>query len=98
MISWESAASKAYRLEGSASLNGQWQTIEQRSNLPAGPRRDTFENLNTAARYLRVYSTARTGTYGNSVVEINVLGAANPLACSGNCAFGDLSRRDRACR
>ena len=92
LIKWESAASKSYRLEGSSSASGPWETLAERTNQPVGPRLDTIEELNAELRYLRVYSTARTSTYGNSIYEIIVLGAQNPLACSGDCAFGDMDK------
>lgn len=91
-IKWEGAASKSYRLEGATSASGPWTTIVERTNQPAGPRVDYIKDISTVARYLRVYSTARTSTYGNSIYEIFVQGAANPLACGGDCAFGDTDK------
>lgn len=83
IIKWEvSASSKSYRLEGAASANGPWTTLATRTNLPAGARTDTLENINKVARYLRVYSTARNGNYGNSIYEIIVVGGPSSTFCA----------------
>lgn len=83
MIRWEGAASKNYRLEGATSANGPWTTLAQRSNQPSGPRWDFITGLDASARFLRVYSTARTSTYGNSIHEIVALGSSTQPPCSG---------------
>lgn len=89
IVKWESASSKSYRVESSASANGPWKVLAERVNQPAGARVDTIGNLSAVTRFLRIYSTARTTTYGNSIFEVVALGSSNPVACGGECFLGD---------
>lgn len=69
-ISWEAAASKNYQIQ--VSDNGVvWSTAYTNSNGNGG-----VENipLTVTGRYVRIYSTARTTQYGNSVYEFQVFG------------------------
>ncbi|WP_206318773.1 discoidin domain-containing protein [Actinacidiphila epipremni] len=70
-LTWEAAASSAYQLQ--TSTNGStWTTVYSNNNSPADIQ-DT--NLNATARYVRVYSTARASSYGNSLYELALYGS-----------------------
>ncbi|MFI0895042.1 discoidin domain-containing protein [Streptomyces sp. NPDC020983] len=69
-LTWEAAASSAYQVQ--ASTNGStWTTVYSNNNSPADIQ-DT--GLNATARYVRVYSTARASSYGNSLYELALFG------------------------
>lgn len=70
ILKWEVASAKDYRLEFSLDAAG-WTLIRSLTGLPRGPRNDTLEVSGTA-RYLRMYGTARTTTYGYSLYEFEV--------------------------
>ncbi|MFJ5608077.1 discoidin domain-containing protein [Streptomyces sp. NPDC093221] len=67
---WEAAAASAYQLQTSA--NGTtWTTVYSNNNSPADIQ-DTA--LSATARYVRVYATARTSQYGDSLYELALYG------------------------
>ncbi len=84
IVNWQHSASKSYRLEVAPSSSGPWMVLAERTNQGLGPRVDEITNLNGVGRFLRIYSTARTTSYGNSIYEVLVLGNPNPLACGNN--------------
>ncbi|WP_199923469.1 discoidin domain-containing protein [Streptomyces sp. NRRL F-5123] len=69
-LTWEAAASSAYQLQTSTD-GSNWTTVYSNNNSPADIQ-DT--NLNATARYVRVYSTARASSYGNSLYELALFG------------------------
>lgn len=91
ILKWEGAASRTYRVEGSTLATGPWQLITQQTNMPAGPRVDLLKDLNATARFVRIYSTARTTSYGISLYEAVPIGNADPQGC-GACALGDTDK------
>ncbi|WP_328466292.1 discoidin domain-containing protein [Streptomyces sp. NBC_00448] len=69
-LTWEAAAASAYQLQVSA--DGQnWTTVYTNNNSPQDLQ-DTA--LNTTARYVRVYATARASQYGDSLYELALYG------------------------
>ncbi|RAW00967.1 glycosyl hydrolase [Pseudochryseolinea flava] len=72
-VAWETASAKNYYLEGST--NGTtWfnmRTITNNASLV-----NDHTGLNSTARYVRLYCTARNTTYGYSIYELEVYGAA----------------------
>lgn len=69
-IYWESAAAKNFAVQ--VSLNGAaWSSVYNTTNGDGGIDNFVFS---TSARYIRMYSTARTSEYGNSIWEFGVFG------------------------
>lgn len=91
ILKWETSASKSYRVETSAAASGPWTVLAEKTNQPAGPRIDRLSDLKGTGRYLRIYSTARTSTYGISLYEVITLGALNPNAFC-DCPLGDTDK------
>lgn len=74
IISWEVASAKTYTIEVSDDgLN--WRTIMAKSNMPSGARTDDLNGLYGSGRYIRMYGTARTTTWGYSIYEFEVYGS-----------------------
>jgi hypothetical protein len=71
VLNWEVAAAKEYRLEVSEDGTN-WTTIASKGEMPKGARIDTLNNLGGSGRYIRMYGTARTTTYGYSLYEFEV--------------------------
>ncbi len=71
VLNWEMASAKEYRLEVSDDATS-WTTIATRTDMPAGARSDTLDNLGAAGRYIRMYGLARTTTFGYSLYEFEV--------------------------
>ncbi|HUW92378.1 MAG TPA: glycosyl hydrolase [Bacteroidales bacterium] len=69
-ILWESAAAKIFEIQ--VSVNGTaWTTVYSTSAGDGGTDNFVFT---ASARYIRMYSTARTTQYGNSIYEFEVFG------------------------
>jgi hypothetical protein len=69
-IFWEAAAAKTFNIQ--VSLTGtSWTTVYSTSSGDGGT--DSFV-FTAAARYIRMYSSARTTQYGNSIFEFEVFG------------------------
>lgn len=71
VLKWETASAKNYRLEVSDDAQV-WTVLQSKTDMPPGARSDTLNNLTAKNRYLRVYGTARTTTYGYSLYEIEI--------------------------
>lgn len=72
-VAWETASAKNYYLEGST--NGTtWFNMRTISNNTALVNDHT--GLSSAARYIRLYCTARNTQYGYSIYELEVYGTA----------------------
>lgn len=71
LLKWETASAKDYRIEISDDAIV-WTTVIARSGMPRGARIDTLAELTGKGRYLRMYGTARTSTYGYSLYEFEV--------------------------
>jgi cysteine-rich repeat protein len=89
-LSWEAAASKSYQVQIASDPNGTWSTLYTDTNGNGGV--DNITGLNGTGRYVRMYSSARTTAYGNSLFDFAVLGDNNPN-CGANgprCGNGVL--------
>lgn len=70
-IIWETANAKDYTLSGS--LNGtDWTVIETLTDMPAGPRVDSFDDVDAEYRYVQMHGTARNTPWGYSIYEFDV--------------------------
>lgn len=69
-IIWEAAASRAYQIQVSNNATN-WQTVFTTTSGNGGTDKFTFS---ATARYIRMYSTARTTEWGNSMYEFEVYG------------------------
>jgi len=79
-ISFETAASRAYTIQVSNDATA-WTTLFTQSNGPAGPNVSDITGLDAKARYVRLFSTARTTPYGVSIFEITIFGDSD-ATCS----------------
>ncbi len=75
-LSWETAASANYDIQVRSSATAPWTTIY--SDTAGNGVVDDITGLGTKARYVRMYSRARTTGYGNSLWELEVFGDGNP--------------------
>lgn len=75
-LNWEAAASKSYQIQIATDSAGPWTTLYTDANGNGGI--DNITGLNGTGRYVRMYSSARTTAYGNSLFEFEVLGDNNP--------------------
>lgn len=76
-LQWESSASARYDIQ--VSDNGSaWTTVFSEPSGNGGV--DDIEDINVTARYVRMFSHARTTQFGNSLWELDVYGDQNP-AC-----------------
>jgi hypothetical protein len=73
-IIWEAAASRTYQIQVSNNATT-WETVFSTSNGNGGTDKFTFS---ASARYIRMYSTARTTEWGNSIYEFEVYGSIIP--------------------
>ncbi|HEY0706603.1 MAG TPA: discoidin domain-containing protein, partial [Polyangia bacterium] len=78
VLNWEGAASANYNIELSSSTAGPWQTLIAVPTANGGIDDMTF--IGGVGRYIRMYSTARTTVYGNSLWDFAVYGDNN-VAC-----------------
>ena len=79
-ILWETAMAKNYVVE--TSLDAQtW--INQKTVTNNNTAANTHTGMNVKARYVRIYGTSRTSTYGYSIFEIEVYGKALPKPYTG---------------
>jgi hypothetical protein len=69
-IIWETAAAKSYKIQVSND-DVNWNDVYSTTSGNGGTDNFTFT---AKARYIRMYSTARTTTYGNSIYEFEVWG------------------------
>jgi hypothetical protein len=76
ILDWESASSADYDIQVSdTGANGSWVVVATRTSSSSQNHRiDDIGDLDTAGRYVRIYSRARTTQYGNSLYEVKVLG------------------------
>lgn len=74
-LSWEAAASANFDIEVSSSASGPWQAVTTQA---VGGGSQFIPFTPTVARYVRLYSRARTTPYGVSLWEMQVLGDQNP--------------------
>lgn len=74
-IYWEAASAKTYSIE--VSDNGlNWRTIMVKSNMPSGARIDDIV-LSGSGRYIRMFGTERTTSWGYSMYEFEVYGSSS---------------------
>jgi hypothetical protein len=88
---WEVAASKNYDLQVSDD-GSTWRTVFTEPNGNGGT--DVIASLNTAARYVRLYSRSRTTRWGVSLWEFRVFGDANPSCTPPTNTPADLVEGD----
>ena len=70
-IQWENASARDYTIQVSPD-NTTWTIVSTQANLANGARTDTISFPTTSARYVKMNGTARTGTFGYSIYEMNV--------------------------
>lgn len=78
-ITWEAAYARNYLLQVSAD-NTNWTTVKTITGNTSLTNDHT--GLSNAARYVRIYGTARGSDYGYSIYELEVYGTAAALAKS----------------
>ena len=75
VVVWEAASAKSYTIEVSDDgLN--WRMLAVKSNLPAGTRTDQLNGLSGSGKYIRLNGIERNSTWGYSIFEFEVYGAA----------------------
>ncbi|WP_264563794.1 glycosyl hydrolase [Flavobacterium sp. N3904] len=75
VLVWEAASAKSYTIEVSDDgLN--WRMLATKSNMPAGERTDQLSGLSGSGKYIRFNGIERTTTWGYSIFEFEVYGAA----------------------
>lgn len=75
VLVWETASAKSYTIEVSDDgLN--WRMLVAKSDMPAGAREDQINGLSGSGRYIRWNGIERTTTWGYSIFEFEVYGAA----------------------
>ncbi|MGC8824507.1 MAG: glycosyl hydrolase [Bacteroidales bacterium] len=79
IITWENASAKDYQIQQSNDGTN-WVTVKSFTLMKAGARTDSILNLTGGARYIRIYGTKRTTSWGYSIFEIEVNGSENPAA------------------
>lgn len=72
-IYWEAASAKNYTIDISDDGKN-WSTVITKSNMGNGARTDDLTGLTASGRYIRMYGTARTSTWGYSIFEFEVYG------------------------
>ncbi|GAA5160849.1 MULTISPECIES: discoidin domain-containing protein [Amycolatopsis] len=82
VLTWEAAAAKSYQIQVSADA-ANWTTVYSTANATGGTETLTVSG---SGRYLRLYGTARTTTYGYSLWELSVHGTTTTPPATG----GDL--------
>ncbi len=70
MIDWETAASADYDIDVSDDALA-WTTVATKTGV-SGPRTDWVTFPGRSARYVRMYSRARTTAFGNSIYEFRI--------------------------
>lgn len=73
VIYWEDASAKNYTIDISDDGKN-WSTVITKSNMGNGTRTDDLTGLTASGRYIRMYGTARTSTWGYSIFEFEVYG------------------------
>jgi len=73
VIYWEDASAKNYKIEVSDDGTS-WRTVATKLNMPKGARTDDLSGLSGSGRYIRMYGTERTATWGYSIFEFEVYG------------------------
>ena len=73
VIYWEDASAKNYKIEISDDGTS-WRTVATKLNMPKGARTDDLSGLSGSGRYIRMYGTERTATWGYSIFEFEVYG------------------------
>jgi hypothetical protein len=85
---WEAASAKNYTVD--VSVNGStWTTIATKINMAAGARVDNLTGLSGSGRFIRVYGTSRTTSYGYSLFTFSAFGASVPIALPGKVQAED---------
>jgi cysteine-rich repeat protein len=75
VLTWEYAASANYDIQTAGSASGPWTTIYTTATGDGAV--DDIGNLNANGRFVRMYSRARTSTYGNSLYDFAIYGDPN---------------------
>jgi len=75
-LNWETAASKSYQIGVSDSSAGPWTTVYSTTTGDGGIDEVSFPPVQ--ARYVRMYSDARTTPWGNSLYDFDVYGEVAP--------------------
>ena len=79
VLNWETASARDYVIEGSDNSNFSIKTtLASRTYMATGSRVDDIAGLSGSFRYIRVYGTARTSSYGYSLFEFEVYNDMNP--------------------
>jgi hypothetical protein len=81
IIYWEAASAKNYTIDVSDNCTN-WETAVTKSNMGNGARTDDLKELKASGRYIRIYGTARTTTWGYSIFEFEVYGTPRTTAVS----------------
>ena len=89
-LDWETANAKDYTIQ--VSNDGvSFTPIATKTSMATGNHRiDDLTGLNGTGRYVRMNGTARNGTFGYSIWEMDVYGDDNP-SCGGTCTSVDLT-------
>jgi len=82
-INWETAGARDYQIQVSDDGNT-FTSIASRTGLASSNHRiDDLTGLNGAGRYVRIFATARSTQFGDSIWEAQVFGDPDP-----NCTIG----------
>jgi F5/8 type C domain/Carbohydrate binding module (family 6) len=85
ILNWEAAASASYEIDVSDNSDGPWTAVYSTTMGNGGIDDIPFPPI--AARYVRMYSTARLGYFGVSLYDFDVYGEAAPdPSCTSNIA------------
>lgn len=79
IVKWEVASAKDYEIQLSNN-DTSWFTFLKMNNLANGARVDEFKNLSDGARYVKLYATKRTTSWGFSIWEFEIYGEPNANA------------------
>lgn len=74
-IAWEHASAAEYKVQGSNDAAA-WTDLSTQTG-GSGERIDTLTGLTGTYRYIRIYCTLRTSTYGYSIFEVDVFGPSS---------------------
>lgn len=80
-LNWENAYGKAFRIETATSATGPWTPLYSTSTGTGGTQMLT---VNGSGQYVRLTGTARKGTYGYSLFEMQVFSSSPTSAPSNN--------------
>ena len=77
VIQWETASAKAYQIQTSTD-GANWSNVYSTTTGPGGT--ETL-NVSGSGRYVRMYATARSTQYGDSIWEFTVHGSGTAPSC-----------------